>query len=96
MSERNHGFSPYKYALDKLIEAVSVRAPQAEVVKLEEATKDKVVLCSVTVVAREGESVLEAHQRAAQVMRVHRADFGPSLPPEGLTGADPGAEAPFV
>ena len=90
------GFSPYKYALDKVIEAINVRTPPSEIVKLEEATKDKVVLCSVTVIVREGESVLEAHQRAANVLRVHRADFGPSLPPEGLTAATADGEAPFV
>lgn len=86
MSERSHGFSPYKYAYDGLLAVIAARqSGRAESVSLKQTAKGDVVVDDVTAVAREGESLMATYSRAAEVMRAAVLDFG-----HGVT-----AESPF-
>ena len=92
-AERSHGVSPWRVAFELL---VASRSGGSESVTLKVNAKGE-VQPDVTAVRQDGESLLEAYARAANVLRVARAEHSPSgldLPFQGLPEPHE-AEIPF-
>lgn len=82
MSERRHGFSPYKYAYDGLLAVVAGRSSAAsETVTLKQNAKGD-VQPEITAVCREGESLMAAYARASEVMQAALRAFGAGVETE--------------
>jgi hypothetical protein len=80
VTERPHGFSPYKYAYDGLLAVLASRSTAAsESITLKQNAKGD-VQPEVTAVCREGESLQACYARAAEVMREARLAFGNGHP----------------
>lgn len=87
---REHGVSPYRYALDKMAEVFAGRG-SSETVTLKINAKQE-MQPEVTAVRQDGETLLEAYARAASVLRVAKADFDPPEGSESFQGVPAYAE----